>query len=110
MVISVIEEVHRYDGMAFASESPQKIIETARSVGFSAWKAQLRSKYRIGPEGNSGFNRIDNSYQEAITDLPVKQTIGILIAVVAWLVPMTVLYALGFVVDWIKRGATGVKG
>lgn len=109
MVLSVTEEVHRYDGMAFAGESPRKTFETARSLGFPVWIAQIRSTYRIGPEGNAGFDRIEKSYQEAISDLPVKQTVGLLLCLIAWLVPMSVLYAIGFVVDWIKRGAQGIQ-
>lgn len=110
MVFSVTEEVRRYDGMAFAGESPRKIFERACSQGYTAWIAQLRSGYRIGPEGNAGFDRIENVYREAVADLPVKQTIGMVVCVVAWLLPMAVLYAIGFVVEWIKRGARGIKG
>ena len=79
MVFSVTEEVHRYDGMAFAGESPRKIFDIARSQGYYPWIAQLRSTYRIGPEGNAGFDRIEKEYREAISDLPVKHTIGSLL-------------------------------
>ena len=37
MVFSVTEEVRRYDGMAFAGESPRKIFESARSQGYTNW-------------------------------------------------------------------------
>jgi hypothetical protein len=110
MVSSVIDEVHRYDGMAFAGESPRKIHEFARSQGYAAWITEVRSRYRIGPEGNAGFERIEKNYHEAVSDLPIKQTVGIFICVAAWLVPMAVLYAIGFVVDWIKRGTRGILG
>lgn len=110
MVLSVTEEVHRYDGMAFAGDSPRKILETARSQGFPVWIAEVRLKHRIGPEGNAGFDRIEKNYREAVSDLPVKQAIGILICITAWLVPMAVLYAIGFVVDWIKQGARDIQG
>lgn len=109
MVLSVTEEVHRYDGMAFAGEAPRKIFETARLLKFPVWIAQVRSTYRIGPEGNAGFDRIEKNYREAIADLPVKQIFGALLCLIAWLVPMSVLYAIGFVVDWIKRGAQSIK-
>lgn len=109
MVLSVTEEVCRYDGMAFAGESPRKIFEIAQSQGYSAWIAVTRSKYQIGPEGNAGFDRIEKEYREAISDLPVKRTLGVLVCVVAWLLPMAALYAIGFVVDCIKRGARGIQ-
>ena len=107
MVFSVTEEVSRYDGMAFAGESPRKIFEIAQSQGYYSWIAQLRSKYRIGPEGNAGFDRIEKEYREAISDLPVKHTIGVVLCVVAWLVPITAFYVIGLVMDWIKRGVRG---
>jgi hypothetical protein len=109
MVYSVTEELKRYDGMAFAGESPQKIFESARSQGYSSWIAQVRTRYHIGSEGNAAFARIENNYRETIDDLPVKQTVGVLICLVAWLIPMGVLYAFGFIVDWIKRGVGGFK-
>lgn len=107
MVLSVIEEVHRYDGMALAGESPRKVFDLARSQGYVAWIKQLRSTYRIGPEGNAGFDRIEKEYRDAVSDLPMKQTVGILICIVAWAIPMAALYAMGTVIDWIKRGASG---
>jgi len=109
MVFAVTEEVRRYDGMAFAGESPRKIFEIARSQGYSDWIAQLRIKYQIGPEGNDGFAKVEKNYREAISDLPVKRAIGVLLCLVAWLVPMAALYGAGFVVDWIKRGAGGIQ-
>jgi hypothetical protein len=110
MVLSVTEEIKRYDGMAFAGDSPRKTFEQARSQGYAAWIVQVRSKYRIGPEGNAGFDNIEIRYREEISDLPAKRTIGILICAAAWLVPMALLYAIGFVVDWIKRGTRGTQG
>lgn len=110
MVFAVTEEVRRYDGMAFAGESPRQIFEIARSQGYAAWIAQIRSKYQIGPEANDGFDRIEKNYREAISDLPVKRTIGLLLCFAAWLVPMAALYAIGFVVDWIRWGARGIQG
>jgi hypothetical protein len=110
MVFSVTEEVRRYDGMAFAGESPRKIFENARSQGYAAWITQVRTKYRIGPEGNAGFDRVDKVYQEAVSDLPAKRIIGILMCIAAWLVPMAVLYVIGFVVDWIKSGVSSIQG
>ena len=107
MVFSVTEEVSRYDGMAFAGEAPRKTFEIAQSQGYYPWIAQLCSKYRIGPEGNAGFDRIEKEYREAITVLPVKHTIGVVLCIVAWLVPMAAFYAIGFVIDWIKRGVRG---
>jgi|GEM_PF-912547 len=110
MVFSVTEEVRRYDGMAFAGESPRKIFEFARSEGYASWIAATRAKYRIGPEGNERFNRIERDYCDAVADLPVKRTVWILICIVVWVLPMAVLYAIGFVVDWIRRGVRAVKG
>ena len=110
MVFSVTEEVRRYDGMAYAGESPRKIFEIARSQGYSDWIAQIRSRHRIGPEGNAGFDKIEKEYREAISDLPVKKTFGVVICVFAWILPMTVMYGIGYVVDWIKRGAREIQG
>jgi len=109
MVFSVTEELKRYDGMAFAGESPQQIFDSARSQGYAQWIAQARARYHSGKEGNAAFDRIETNYREALADLPVKQTVGVLICFVAWLFPMGVLYACGFIVDWIKRGAGGFK-
>jgi hypothetical protein len=109
MVFSVTEEVRRYDGMAFAGESPRKIFEVARSKGYSDWIEQVRSNYRIGYEGNSGFEKIERNYREAVSDLPVKRTIGILICLAAWLMPMALFYVFGFIVDWIKRGVSVIQ-
>ncbi len=109
MVLSVTEEVSRYDGMAFAGESPRKIFEIARTQGYGTWIAAIRSRYHIGPEGNAGFEKIEKEYREAVSTLRVKQALGVLLCMVAWLLPMAVLYAIGSVVDWIKRGARGIK-
>lgn len=110
MVFSVTEEVRRYDGMAFAGESPRKIFKIARSQGYATWIASVRSTYRIGPEGNEGFDSIERVYREAISDLPAKRYLGLMICFVAWLLPMSALYAIGLVVDWIKRGARAIGG
>jgi hypothetical protein len=109
MVYSVTEELKRYDGMAFAGESPQMIFDSTRSQGYANWIAQVRTRYHIGNEGNAAFDRIESNYREAIADLPVKQKVGVLICIVVWLMPMGVLYAFGFIVDWIKRGVGGFK-
>lgn len=109
MVFSVTEEVRRYDGMAFAGESPRGIFDTARRQGYASWIAATRTKYRIGPEGNPGFERLEKNYRDALSDLPLKRTVGVLVCVVAWLVPMAALYAIGSVVEWIKRGARGIR-
>lgn len=109
MVSSVTEEVRRYDGMAFAGESPRKIFEAARAQGYSSWITATRARFRIGPEGNVGFEKIDMSYRDAVTNLPMKRIIGVLICIVAWLVPMAAFYAIGFGVEWIKRGLRGSK-
>ncbi len=50
MVFSITEEVKRYEGMAFAGESPAEIFAAAGSQGYAAWIATLRTKSRIGPE------------------------------------------------------------
>lgn len=109
MVFSVTEELKRYDGMAFAGESPRKIFESACSQGYSAWITQVRAKYRIGNEGNPGFDKIETNYREAVADLPVKQAIGVLICFVIWVLPMGVLYAIGFAFERIKRGVSAFQ-
>jgi hypothetical protein len=110
MIFSVTEEVRRYDGLAFIGESPRKIFETARTQGYSAWIASVRSKYRIGAEGNAGFRRIGEDCRDALSDLPAKRNLGVLICFVAWLIPMSGFYAIGAGMDWIKRGSRAVKG
>ena len=110
MVLAVIEEVHRYDGMAFAGETPRAIIESARKRGYPAWIGQLRSTYRIGSEGDPGFNRIETNYKEQLSDLPTRRAVGLLICIVAWIVPMGLLYAMGGMVEWIRRGARKIGG
>lgn len=109
MVFSVIEEVKRYEGMAFAGVSPQMIIEAAGSEGYAAWIAELRTKYRIGPEGAAGFDRIENEYRDALSRLPAKRRLGLLISVVVWMIPMSLLYVIGLIIDWIRRGARAIK-
>lgn len=109
LVLAVTEEVKRFEGMAFAGESPRKIFEAARSQGYTEWITATRTKFRIGPEGNAGFDRIDKEYREAISDLPMKRIIGILICIVAWVMPMALFYAFGLVVDWIRRGVRDVQ-
>lgn len=110
MVFSVTDEVRRYDGMAFAGESPRKIFEEARSQGYADWIRATRARFRIGPEGNAGFDRIDKNYRDAVADLPFKRVLGILICLVAWLVPMGIFYGAGWATDWIKRGLRAGKG
>ena len=109
-VFSVTEEVKRYDGMAFAGESPRQLFEIASSQGYAAWIASVRSKYRIGTEGNTGFSRVEKEYRDAISDLPLKRSLGVIICILAWLIPMSAFYAFGAGVDWIKRGIRGIKG
>ncbi|MEI7817596.1 MAG: hypothetical protein WCI45_10450 [Desulfuromonadales bacterium] len=109
MVFAVTEEVRRYDGMAFAGESPQKIYETARSDGYPQWILATRKKYRIGTEGNAGFERIERNYHGDVSKLPFQQTIVVLIGVIAWVVPMALFYAFGSVIDWIKRGGRAIR-
>ena len=109
MVMSVTEEVRRFEGMAFVGESPQKVFDIARRQGYAAWIKQVRARYRIGPEGNAGFDRIERNYKEEVSGLPMKRISGLLLCIVAWLVPMAALYAMGLVVDWIKRGRHGMQ-
>jgi hypothetical protein len=104
MVFAVTEEVRRFDGMAFAGESPDTIFRVARSEGYSDWVRKMRARYRIGIEGDTGFNRIEKEYRESASSLTTKQVLAVLISGIAWIVPMVVLYAIGFTVDWIKRG------
>jgi hypothetical protein len=110
MVQAVMEEVHRYDGMAFAGESPREIYLAARSAGYDAWITAVRSRYRIGNEGNSGFDKIQKNYQESVSSLPVKRAIGIVLCIIAWALPMSVLYAIGLLSERLKRGIRVVRG
>ena len=105
MVFTVTEEVKRFDGLAFAGESPRRIFEAARSQGFELWVTRTRAQYHIGPEGDAGFSRIDRDYRNAIANLPIKRAIGALFCSVAFLVPISVLYAFSRVVGWFQRQA-----
>jgi len=109
MVFSITEEVKRFEGMAFAGESPAQIFEAAGSEGYAVWIAKLRIKYRIGPEGNAGFYRVEKEYRDAIADLPAQRIIGVIIGIIAWILPMSLLYAVGLTIDWIRRGALTTK-
>jgi hypothetical protein len=104
MVFAVTEEVRRYDGMAFAGESPRKVFEAARGVGYAEWIAALRTKYRIGREGDAGFERIERRYRDEVSRLPAEWALGVVVCIVVWLVPMALLYGFGAIVDWIRRG------
>jgi len=106
-VFSAMEEVKRYNGMAFVDETPRKIYEVASSLGYDKWIGYVRSEYNIGPEGNAGFAWIEKVYRDALADLPAKRNLGLMISFVAWLIPMSALYAAGLAVAWIKRG-TGI--
>jgi len=108
MVFAVTEEVRRYEGLAFAGESPRKIFDVARSLGYTTWIAQVRSKYHIGKEGNAGFDRIETNYREVLSELPRKRMFGVLLCAIAWVAPMSFMYASGLVIDWIKRGKGGI--
>lgn len=108
MVFSVTEEVRRYDGMAFAGEAPRKVFESARSMGYPAWLATIRTKYRIGPDGDAGFGRIEKKYRDELGRLPAQRVVGVIFCIIAWLVPMSLLYGFGYMVDWIRRGGRGI--
>lgn len=104
MVFAVTEEVRTHEGLVFAGESPERIFAAARAQGYAAWIAELRKRYRIGAEGNAGFDRIAREYRLRIDNLTrrrLRLTAGLY---VAWLVPVAALYAMGLLVDWINRG------
>lgn len=104
MVFAVTEEVKRYEGLVFAGESPERIFEAARRQGYDAWIAGLRTRYRIGPEGDAGFTRIDREYRREMGRLTRRRVALSAVLCLAWLAPMGALYAMGAVVDWINRG------
>lgn len=107
MVFAVTEEVRRYDGLAYAGESPRAIYERARSTGYDTWISQQRSKYRIGAEGDAAFSKIAMNYREDLGALPVRRLFIVLAGSVAWGAPMAVLYAVGAVLAWVRRGGRG---
>jgi len=102
MVLAVMDEVKRYDGMAFAGASPRKIMEAARAQGYDTWISGARRQFHIGHEGDAGFARIDKEYRSALSGLPARRVKGILLCVVAWAVPMAFLYAMGLLGSWIR--------
>jgi len=103
MVFAVTEEVKKYEGLVFAGDSPDKIFALARTKGYSVWIADLRKRYRIGAEGDAGFNRIEKEYRQSVEGLTRKCLRLSAWLYVAWFVPMCVLYVMGAVVDWINR-------
>jgi len=110
MVLAVMEEVRRYDGMAFAGDSPREVYLAARSAGYEAWITAVRSRYRIGSEGNAGFDSIRKNYQESVSSLPVKRAIGVVLCMIAWALPMSVLYVIGLLSERLKRGVRVIRG
>jgi hypothetical protein len=100
--------------MIKAKETPPEISLEKSSTG--TWtaphihKPQIRSRYRIGSDGNAGFNRVERIYRASISDLLEKRKLGMLICILAWIIPMSAFYAAGSGLDWIKRGASGIKG
>lgn len=104
MVFAVTDEVRRYDGLAFVGDSPEKIFETARTQGYGPWIAHVRKAYRIGREGDGGFNRIEREYRQAMETLTTRRLKLSGWLFVAWAVPMGGLYAMGSLVGWIRQG------
>lgn len=104
MVFAVTEEVRRYDGLAFVGDSPEKIFEAARSQGYAPWIARIRKAYRIGREGDNGFGRIERDYRQAVGTLTVKRLKLLVWLLVAWVVPMGLLYGTGGLIGWIRQG------
>lgn len=104
MVSAVIEEVRKHQGLAFMEESPEKTFETARKLGLVPWVAKVRKTCRIGREGDAGFGRIDREHSAAIRSLHDDRLRLSAWLCVAWLVPIVLLYAMGSLVDWIRRG------
>ncbi len=104
MVFAVTEEVRKYEGLVFAGDSPEKILESARSQGYEAWIAGLRKRFRIGPEGDAGFDRIERDYRRDLENLPLKRLKLSALLWLAWVVPMGALYAMGYMVDWVNQG------
>ena len=109
MIFAITEEVKRYEGMAFTGEPPRKTFEIAASEGYAVWIAKLRIKYQIGPEGRPGFDRIEKEYRNALSDLPAERNLGVMICFVAWMIPMSLLYATGLIVDWIRRNSRAIR-
>lgn len=104
MVSAVIEEVRKHQGLAFMGESPEKTFETARKLGLAPWAAKVRKTYRIGREGDAGFGRIDKEHSAAIQSLQQERLRLSAWLCAAWFLPMVLLYAMGSLVDWIRRG------
>jgi hypothetical protein len=104
MVFAVTEEVRRYDGLSFVGDSPEKLFETARAQGYGPWIAHVRKAYRIGREGDGGFNRIEKEYRQAVETLTSRRLKLSGWLLVAWVVPMGLFYVMGSLVGWIRLG------
>ncbi len=61
---------------------------------------RLHDKYK----GKVDFQSIETEYRRKIARLPTERTEVVGIALLAWLVPVTVVYALGLTLAWIIRG------
>jgi len=104
MVLTITEEVRRYDGLAFVGDSPEKIFEIARAQGYDRWIAHVRKVYGIGREGDAGFGRIERDYRQAMETLTSRRLKLSVWLLAAWAAPMGLLYVMGGLVGWIKRG------
>ena len=87
MVFAVTEEAKRYEGLAFAGESPRKIFDEANSRGFAPWIAHVRSTFKIGPEGDSGFAAIERDYNRSLSALPFQQVGSVVLTLLLFFAP-----------------------
>ena len=106
MVNRVIDEVHRYEPFAFVGEAPQLAYDAARKEGYEQWEKRMRSTYTQGSSA-SGFDRIEQDYRQARSELPTRQLRTGFLLVLGWLIPMALLTVLNRAVRWIMLGSRG---
>lgn len=104
LVFAVIEEVRKYDGLAFVAESPSGIYAAARRKGLDHWVAEMRKKHRIGTEADPAFARMREKYQGDLGSLGERQLKLLVLLALAWAGPLAALFAAVRVMEWINRG------
>lgn len=104
LVISVIDEVRKYDPFAYIGDAPQTVYAEARNEGYEHWEKRLRKRYATGSHA-PGFDRIEKAYSRAVTDLPAARQKVCLMLALGWLLPMALLSVINRTARWIIVGS-----
>ena len=104
MVISVIDEVRKYDPFAYIGDAPRTIYDQARKEGYENWEKRLRKRYATASP-TPGFDRIEKAYSRADSDLPAARRKVCLMLALGWLLPMALLSVINRTARWIMAGS-----